>query len=304
MLRNTTLRAALVLILMAASPGWAETEPRPQASGQDSVQKHFDAPDEAELDSKLPVGEVLSGETIYDRFLENRRTLETATQIGTILSKDPGGHDETVRYWIYWKDYTDEDDEPVDNLYDRWVLKMIPPADLEHTGYLYEHVDEGTDKEFMYSPYRGRTFRIKLKGQQVAGTDFSFDDFLLSLDDIEDATYKRHPDEVVQGVDVYVVEAFPRESSRAAYSRTMHYIEQEHYVPIAGRYWNEAGVESKTMSSPHGKIENFEGMWVARETSVTDLLEGTSSTLVIDELIPNDAIEDEDFAITALQQSP
>jgi hypothetical protein len=265
--------AALLLVVPAAA---ADDD-----GGAAPAQKHFRTPDEAEVNEKLPVGESLSGETIYDRFLENRRSLGTASQRGRILSKDPGGHDQEVRFWMIWKDYTDADDEPVNNVYDRWSLKMVPPADFEHTGYLYVHVDEGEDQEFMYSPHRGRTFRMRLKGQQVAGTDFSFDDFLLSLDDVEDASYKRHPDETLEGVEVYVVEAFPQ-----------------------GRYWNEAGVEAKVMTSPRETIRDFQGMWMATETTVRDLLEGTSSTLIVDEMVPNAALDDDDFAIAALQQRP
>jgi hypothetical protein len=58
------------------------------------------------------------------------------------------------------------------------------------------------------------------------------------------------------------------------------------------------------MTSPRETIRDFQGMWMATETTVRDLLEGTSSTLIVDEMVPNAALDDDDFAIAALQQRP
>ena len=138
----------------------------------------------------------------------------------------------------------------------------------------------------------------------MIGTDFSFDDFLISLDDLEDGEYQRHPDEIVEGVSCYVVEAFAKPSTKSRYSRSIAYLEKDHYVPLRTRYWDEVGVEVKEIVSPLRSIDEFDGAWIPTESTATDLLEETRSTLIIDELVPNPDLEDSSFAISKLEYRP
>jgi hypothetical protein len=163
--------------------------------------------------------------------LKNRKRLRTLYQEGRILSSDPAGNRQQTNYWLHSKDYRDANSDPVGGIYAKLLFKLTGPREMRHTGYLYIHREGTRDDQFMYSPNRRRTSRVILKGQTVAGTDFSFDDFLISLDDIEDADYKRHPDETVQDVPCYVVEAILRPTSTTQYSRSVSYLEKEHYVP-------------------------------------------------------------------------
>lgn len=263
-----------------------------------------ETPSAEEFEANLPVGEKLDGETLYDRFLENRKRLRSSYQEGYITSSDPAGNPQRTNFWLQVKDYSDSDDEPVDGVYSKSLFKVTGPRDMRHTGYLYIHRDDIADEQFMYSPHRGRTSRVSLKGQNLAGTDFSFDDFLINLDDVEDATYKRHADEAVEGVDCYVVEVFSKPESKASYSKSLVHLEKEHYVPLRARYWDDVGVEIKTLASPHASIEEFDGAWLPTETTVTDLLEETSSTMYIESLEPNPELDDNDFTISNLQFRP
>ena len=130
---------------------------------------------------------------------------------------------------------------------------------------------------------RKRAARANLRGQSIAGTDFSFDDFLTTLDDLEHATYRRLPDETVDGVPCYVVEATMLPASRSRYSRSVAAIEKEHYVPLRTRYWDEVGVEVKELRSPRASLKAYDGVWVPTESTMTDLLEDTQSVVTIAE---------------------
>ena len=138
----------------------------------------------------------------------------------------------------------------------------------------------------------------------MAGTDFSFDDFLINLDDIEDAVYKRHPDETIDGIDCYVVEAVSNEESKSSYSKSLVQLEKLHYVPLGARYWDEVGVEVKKLTSPHASIKEFDGAWLPTETTIVDLLQETTSTMYIEVLEPNVELDDGDFTISNLQFRP
>jgi len=290
--------AIALLVLRTAMP------PCSAAADTADDRGHVDVPSAAELDEALPQGGTLTGRELYDRFLKNKRRLRTVFQRGRISSRDPAGNPQETRFWLYWKDYRDQNDDPVDGVSSKSLFKIVGPYEMRHTGYLYIERSDRPDEQFMYSPNRGRTARVSLKGQRVAGTDFSFDDFLVNLDDIEDADYERHPDETLQGVRCYVVEATMKDEAASGYSRSIAYLEQQHYVPLRMRYWDDVGVEVKELTTPNGKIHEFDGAWVPTESSVVDLLEQTSSTMYVEQLEPNPDLDDGVFSISQLEFKP
>jgi hypothetical protein len=126
----------------------------------------------------------------------------------------------------------------------------------------------------------------------------------VSLDDIEDASYRRLPDVTIDGVRCYVVEAVMKPSATSRYTRSIASLEQEHYVPLRTRYWDDAGVEAKELVSPHKAIKEFDGVWVPTESTVVDLLEDTRSTLYVETLKPNPALAEREFALSELILRP
>jgi hypothetical protein len=261
-------------------------------------------PTEQELEDFLPAGGSLTGKELYDRFLKNRRKLESAYQESHSVSFDPAGNAQKVNFWLKWRDYRDENDEAVDDIVSKTMLKLTGPFEMRHTAYLYVHHDEAEDEQFMFSPHRMRTARMSLKGQTIAGTDFSFDDFLLSIDDVEHGHYKRLPDEEVAGRPVYVVDAVMKSSSRASYTRSMLWLEKEHYVPLKARYWDSVGVMAKELTTVPDKIKDFDGAWVATESTMRNLLEETETVMYIDHLDPRAALGDYDFSLSQLEFKP
>lgn len=292
------ITALLLFLVVGVTPCQAQA---PNSVAQDP--ELLPAPTADEVQEKFPVGPVLDGEEIYDRFLENRRRLRSARQEGRILSTDDGGGEQLVRFEIVGKDYRDENDDPVHDHLSSVLVRLVGPMEIDKTGYLYIDFEEARDQQFMYSPHRRRTSRVTLKGQTVAGTDFSFDDFLLSLDEIEDAVYERFPDETVEGTPCYVVEARMKETAKSAYSRTKTWVEKEHYVPLVTQSWDTLNIEVKLLESPASTIKNFDGIWIATEGTITDLLESTSSTMYIDSLIPRALVEDSEVSVQSLQFS-
>lgn len=282
----------------AAPPAAAEKAPASQETGP------IRAPSPSEFEQKLPADATLAGREIYDRFLKNRHKLRSAFQYGRIESTDPGGRPQEVRFWLHAKDYRDADDNPVGDIYGKTLMKLVGPTEMRHFGYLHIHHDKAEDEQFMYSPQRRRSHRISLTGQNIASTDFSFDDFLISAHDLEDADYKRLPDETVDGVRCYVVEARLKPQARSAYARTVTCLETEHYVPIRTGLWDEVGVEVKRLTSPPSSIRSFDGVWIATIATMTDLREATSSTYHLEKLEPNIELDDSDFSISSLQYAP
>jgi len=267
-------------------------------------ERAVETPSPREVEELLPEGVELGGRQIYDRLFKNRKRLRTVVEIGRILSKDPAGNPQETRFVLRAKDFRNAADEASDGVLAKVLITLTGPRDLEHTGYLYVHRNDRPDDQFIYSPMRKRSARANLRGQNVAGTDFSFDDFLTTLDDLEHATYRRLPDEIIDGVSCYVVEAARRSGSRSRYSRSVAAIEKEHYVPLRTRYWDDVGVEVKELRSPRASLKAYDGVWVPTESTMTDLLEETKSTVTIESVDPNPQLADNEFGPSALERRP
>jgi hypothetical protein len=295
------LRARAVVpfvVVLLALPG------APSRAVAQAPDRAVETPTPREVEEVLPEGVELTGRQIYDRLFKNRKRLRTAIQTGRILSKDPAGNPQETRFLLKAKDYRDAADEPTDGVYSKMLVTLTGPRDLEHTAYLYVHRNDRPDDQFIYSPMRKRSARTNLRGQSVAGTDFSFDDFLTVLDDLEEATYRRLPDETVEGVRCYVVEAEMKKGSKSRYSKSVAAIEKVHYVPLRTRYWDEVGVEIKELVSPHASLKAYDGVWVPTESTMTDLLEGTHSTITVQTVDPNPTLSENEFATSALERRP
>ncbi len=272
------------------------------AAAAASPKAAVETPSPREIEEVLPEGAELGGREVYDRLFKNRKRLRTVVEAGRLLSKDPAGNPQETRFLMKAKDFRNDADEATDGIYSKVMITLTGPRDLEHTGYLYVHRSDRADDQFIYSPMRKRSARANLRGQNVAGTDFSFDDFLTALDDLEYATYHRLPDETVDGALCYVVEAVMKPGSRSRYTRSVAAIEKEHYVPLRTRYWDDVGVLAKELRSPRASLKAYDGVWVPTESTMTDLLEDTHSTVIIESLDPNPTLDDNEFGPSALER--
>lgn len=292
----------IALLAVASVPLWQAAAAGAASAAQ--PERVVETPAPREVEEVLPEGVTLGGREIYDRLFKNRKRLRTVIESGRILSKDPAGNPQETRFVMRAKDYRNAADDPTDGVYAKVVITLTGPRDLEHTSYLYVHRSDRADDQFIYSPMRKRAARANLRGQSIAGTDFSFDDFLTTLDDLEHAMYRRLPDETVDGVPCYVVEASNLPASRSRYSKSVAAIEKEHYVPLRTRYWDEVGVEVKELRSPRASLKAYDGVWVPTESTMTDLLEDTQSVVTIQSLDPNPVMDDNDFSPSALERRP
>lgn len=240
----------------------------------------------------------LTGREIYRRFLANK--YRRGTQELRIVSSDPGGSRQTTEFEASLEDHRDAEGEPVDGLNASVLIQVSSPFDMRHTRYLMVSKEPGPDDEFVYQPSNRRVRRVDLKRTPLLGTDYTFDD--LAYHDIDGADYKRLPDEVIASVPVFVVEAVVVNTSTSKTHRSMSYIEQEHYIPVRVRYWDEYGVEIKELTADVESIQAFDTMWVATRSKMRDLLQGTTSESTLLSLDTEPEFASNYFSVRKLSQ--
>lgn len=235
-------------------------------------------PEFTEFEKAIPEGDGLTGREIYERFLQNR--YRRSTQQMRVLSMDPGGSAQTTAFSISLEETRDENDEPINGVLAKMLIEVSAPRDMRNTSYLFIYKDPGPDDEFIYQPSAKRVRRVDLKRTALMGTDYTFDD--IAYHDIDRAEYQRLPDSVIDGTPVYVVESNIEDTRDAAYHKTVSYLEKEHYVPLRVRYWDDHDLEVKEMTAPAEKIRVFGGVWIPTESTMIDLMQQTSSKLLVD----------------------
>lgn len=233
------------------------------------------APEASEVEEALPAGGSLTGRQIYERFLDNK--FKESFQEMRVISRDPGGSEQATRFTISLQDHRDDDGNPTVGINAKMLVEVSDPFDMRHTRYLMIAKEPDRDEEFAYQPSSRRVRRVDLKKTSLLGTDYTFND--IAFQNIEDADYKRLPDEVIDGTEVYVVEANVKETIDIEYHRTITYLEKEHYIPLRTRYWDDFNIEVKEMTAPQSKIRAFGDTWVASESTMNDLRQQTSSSL-------------------------
>ncbi len=253
-------------------------------------------PDRKEAEDALPEGGSLTGKEIFERFLDNR--LHSAVQYQTVFSRDPGGNEQRLRFWVRWKDYRDSEHNAVDGIVAKTLVKFEAPDDMRQTGFLMVMKEDRTSDQFVWTPSSGRVRRVQLRGVGVMGTDYTFDD--INWKNVEDADYERLPDEVIDGRPVYVVEVTMKPFVESQFRTTRAWIEKEHYVPLRALYRDENGVEIREMLAPADGLREFDGTWVASESTVTNLKEKTSTRVLVDKLDANVALADRHFSTLQL----
>lgn len=282
---------AALLLLAAAGSAPAERPVERPAGVQ--------GPSAAEFEDALPEGATLTGREIYERFLENR--YRESFQRVRVVSRDPGGSEQESRLRLSLRDRRDEDGAAHTGTRFEMLVEIDAPFDMRHTAYLLIAKESGPNDEFVYRPASRTVRRVDLRRTSLLGTDYSFRD--VGFQSIEDADYRRHPDEVVDGVPVHVIETQVKEDVEdAEYHRTLVYLEQEHYVPLRARYWDEFGVEVKEMRAPAAGLRAFGDAWVATESTMLDLRQQTSSTLFVEVLDSEPDFSDQVFSVGNLSR--
>lgn len=286
MKRSLHAGAALVLLAVwvaGAVPGRAAESRLPTAD---------------EIERQYPEGERLTGRELYRRLLHNR--LRSSLQRMTVTSIDPGGNRQIMQLVARWKDYRDEEALPRDGVIAKTMVQIERPYDLRRTAYLLIARKGMPHEQFVYRPSERRVRRIWLRGIGLLGTDYTLDDLLFQT--LEDADYERRPDAEVAGVPVYVVEARLKAFLDSEYERITAYIDKETYVLLRALYRDDSGTLTRELVADVDSIEKFEDIWIATRTTMHNVREGTSSTLVVHQLLPDPELEDRLFSPFRLER--
>jgi len=286
--RHAAAALAAALLALAAPAAAPAQSPAPDA-GEAQPATDPAAPPAPDPD--------LDADAIYERVLANR--FESSVQRLELRSGDRAGREVSVEVRMLWRRYPEGSPEHAGGVLSRTLVRYLEPYDVRGAGYLIINKRENPDDQFVYLRSMRRIRRVNLRGETVVGTDLAVEDIVPR--EMDEATYTRGEDAVVQGRPCYVVDAVPVETSESRYSRFQLFVETRHFVPLRTRYWDAAGVAVKELRASAESIRELEGVWLPVEATMRHLLDRTWTTLRMVSLAPDPPLPERIFSQRQLQ---
>ncbi len=245
----------------------------------------------------------LSGDDIYRGVVANR--FDAFEQIGRMRSGSQNGRFVDVRLRIRYKNFRNKSSRVIS----KTIAKYFEPSDVRHLGYLVINKTKGPDDQFVYRPSARKVRRVNVRGEAIAGTDFSFEDVVPP--EFEDGTHHRMPDAVVSGRPVWVVTVVPHAETESEYAKLVIAIEKEHFVPIQTHYWDNKRVLVKRLDADVDTINRFQAredgevkdVWLVLSSRMTQLKLDTWTDLSIEKFEADPNLRDRHFSERELTAS-
>ncbi len=179
------------------------------------------------------------------------------------------------------------------------VIVFHRPASVEGTRFLSIERSGRDDDQWIYLPALGRVRRIAGSegGNSFMGTDFSYDD--LKGWAIDDFSYELLRREQVGSWNTYVVEATPLPASDVSYSRIVHFVDPESWIPVRIELFGEDGELSKV--NRVGRIETVQGYPTIIENTMENVRTGHRTELRITNFAYNESLPDGLFSVDFLE---
>jgi hypothetical protein len=169
----------------------------------------------------------------------------------------------------------------VQNDGDKSLSIFNTPKDIKGTAFLsFTHALD-PDEQWLYLPAVKRVKRISSRNKSgpYLGSEFAFED--LSSFEVKKYTYNYLRDEVVAGIDCFVIEATPQ-YKHSGYTRTTLWIDKKRYIVLKIDYYDRKNSLLKTQTF-HGYKQYLKQYWRPDEMHMVNHNNGKSTTLLWEE---------------------
>jgi hypothetical protein len=179
------------------------------------------------------------------------------------------------------------------------VIRFTAPGEVKGVALLVvNHPDRASD-QWMWTPAIERDRRIALQDRSTRffGTDFTFED--LEERDVNQYEYTLLGEEPVDGAPCWKIQAVPIRSKSSQYTSTIDWIRKDDYVLAQV----ESYITTKVVRRlKYSNISDIQGIWTARERTMTDLRRGSITRLLLDKIEYNVPLSDALFTLQGIRR--
>ena len=164
-----------------------------------------------------------------------------------------------------------------DNRNQNLFIHFLSPADILNTTYLIVEKDRNKDK-WIYLPSFKKTRKIVSKDNtsSFVSSDFTYED----LDTIHADEYDASElaEETVEGEPCWRLTAVKKDLTDSGYAKMRLFVSKEKELPIKAELYDKAsGAHTKTLVVRD--LKRIQDIWTAHSTVMSDLANGTRTTL-------------------------
>jgi hypothetical protein len=181
---------------------------------------------------------------------------------------------------------------------DTSYLEVTAPLDLKDTRFLLFDRAEGRDEQFMYIPAVKRAMQIsdETRKQPFLGSDFYVSDMVRPELDAFD--YKLVGEEKIGERATRLVEAVPKSTTDALYSKTVSAIDPADLLVLRVQFFDPKGALLKVWTLE--KVDKIDGMWTPLVQRMENVQDKHESRLTLTDVKYNADLSTEIFNRTYL----
>ena len=175
------------------------------------------------------------------------------------------------------------------------------PADIKGTASLtYSHALK-PDEQWLYLPALKRVKRISSKNKSgpFMGSEFAYED--ISSQEIDKYTYKYIKDEILNGIDSFVVERYPA-YKHSGYTRQVAWVNKQEYRAEKIDFYDRKNTLLKTLTYS-GYKKYLDKFWRADVMHMLNHQTGKSTTLTWSNYQFRTGLTDRDFNRNSLKRA-
>ncbi len=184
---------------------------------------------------------------------------------------------------------------------DKRLIIFDHPRDVKGTAFLVFTKKIGNDDHWLYLPALKRVKRIAANNQSgpFVGSEFAYKD--LSSQEVEKYTYNYMRDEVVDGIESYVIERYPVDE-KSGYTRQVVWIDKNEYRTLRTDYYDRKGEILKTLTAHDYKLYK-DYFWRADRFVMINHQTGKSTDLVWNDYDFTKGLSERNFDRNSLQRA-
>lgn len=224
---------------------------------------------------------------VYDRPGRNDVAMRA-----TMILKEPGSEPRTREMYVYSRRHPNGDF--------RSLIRFTAPGDIAGVGLLSIYLANGQRNQWLYLPALGRSRRIPTNqlGGRFVGSDLYYEDLQdRKVADDRDTILR---DQSLGGVATKVLESVPVDSSNSVYDKRISWIDEKILLPLRVDFYVKGRPKPIKRFTVH-RVQKIQGYWTVMDSTMTDLLSGHSTRIVVNAVKYDQGLPDDLFTVRALE---
>lgn len=213
---------------------------------------------------------------------------QSSTQEVVFKAYDRTGAVKETRATVYWRESEDG--------MSKVMMRVSDPPRLRGAGVLTVEKETKTDR-FLYLPALRKVRRITKSTHSGAllGTDFTYEELERVQGLRQDGQKERLEDAVLDGRPVYVLEVHPDAEEDSKYDHIHLHIDRETCVVLRSEFYARGDQLRKVLTVDPERVTREDGALIPRHLHMEDLIDESSTDLVVESIEVGASIPDKVF---------